>query len=126
MYTIWIRRNKISEERLLRLYKALILPILLYNSGTWATTKTIFEKLNRKQIRNLLGIKWTDKISNEELYRRTKSQPTTLLITTSRWNLFGHILRRPIDIPANLAMKAYFDPSNKLQRKTPHKPPKTP
>ncbi|GFS07152.1 endonuclease-reverse transcriptase [Elysia marginata] len=116
MYTIWIRRNKISEERLLRLYKALILPILLYNSGTWATTKTIFEKLNafhRKQRRNLLGIKWTDKISNEELYHRTKSQPMTLLITRWRWKLFRHILRRPIDIPANLAMKAYFDPSNK-------------
>ncbi|GFR91258.1 craniofacial development protein 2 [Elysia marginata] len=116
MYTIWIRRNKISEERLLRLYKALILPILLYNSGTWATTKTIFEKLNAfhcKQLSNLLGIKWTDKISNEELYHRTKSQATTVLITRSRWNLFGHILRRSIDIPANLAMKACFDPSNK-------------
>ena len=116
MHTIWIRREKISEDRLLRLYKALIIPILLYNSGTWATTKSVFEKLNafhRKQLRNLLGIKWSDKMKNEELYRRTQSQPLTLSITRARWRLFGHILRRSENIPANKAMQAYFEPSNK-------------
>ena len=34
MYTIWVRRQNINEERLIRLYKALIVPILLYNCGT--------------------------------------------------------------------------------------------
>ncbi|GFR64043.1 endonuclease-reverse transcriptase [Elysia marginata] len=43
-------------------------------------------------------------------FRQNRS---TAGIAWSRWNLFGHILRHPIDIPANLAMKAYFDPSNK-------------
>ena len=116
MYTIWVRRKKISEERLIRLYKALIIPILLYNSGTWATTKSTFEKLDafhRRQLRSLLGIKWSDKVTNEELYRRSESQPLTLHITVARWRLFGHILRRPEDIPANRAMQAYFEPSTK-------------
>lgn len=116
MYTIWIRRMKISEERLIRLYKALIIPILLYNCGTWATTKAVSQKLDafhRKQLRNLLGIKWTDKVKNEDLYERTNSQPLSLHITKARWNLFGHILRRPDDIPANVAMSSYFEPSNK-------------
>ena len=116
MYTIWVRRENISEERLLRLYKALVLPILLYNASTWATTKAVFEKLNafhRRQLRSLLGIKWTDKVTNDEVYERTNSQPLSLIITRSRWNLFGHILRRPSDIPANVAMQSYFEPSTK-------------
>ena len=52
-------------------------------------------------------------VRNEEIYRRTESQPLTIHITKARWALFGHILRRPEDIPANAAMKAYFEPSNK-------------
>ena len=46
MFKIWIRKNKISEKRLLRLYNALVLPILLYNCGTWAPTKSDLESLN--------------------------------------------------------------------------------
>ena len=30
------------------------------------------------------------------------------LAANSRWNLFGHILRRDSDIPANKATRAYF------------------
>ena len=116
MYTIWVRRKKIAEERLIRLYKALIIPIILYNCGTWATTKLTFEKLDtfhRKQLRSLLGIKWSDKVTNDELYRKCNSQPLTLHIARARWKLFGHILRRPEDIPANRAMQAYFEPNSK-------------
>ena len=47
------------------------------------------------------------------IYIRTKSHPLSLHITKARWNLFGHILRRPDDIPANAAMNNYFETSNK-------------
>ena len=37
-------------------------------------------------------------------------KPISINIVESRWRLFGHILRRDIDIPANKAMKAFFVP----------------
>ncbi|KAK3730663.1 hypothetical protein RRG08_016538 [Elysia crispata] len=35
-------------------------------------------------------------------------KPLSLQILKARWNLFGHILRRDSDIPANRATRAYF------------------
>ena len=82
MYIIWIRRSKIQEERLIRLYNTLIIPILTYNCGTWATTKEKFQILDafhRKELTSLLDIKWTEKVTNEELYERTRSHNLYLL-----------------------------------------------
>ena len=40
----------------------------------------------------------------------------SLLILSARWSVFGHILRRDKDIPANKATRVYFIPNgNKLQ-----------
>ena len=33
MYSLWLRRGKVSEQRRIRLYNALVLPVLLYNCG---------------------------------------------------------------------------------------------
>ena len=36
---IWIRKDKIKQTLNVKLYKSLVKPILLYNSGTWGLTK---------------------------------------------------------------------------------------
>ena len=112
MYQIWIRRHSIQETRLIRLYNAVVLPILIYNSGTWGLTKGqlhSLETFHRKQLRRLLGIKWDDRVSNVELYARTQSKPLGVLLTTNRWRLFGHVLRRDRNIPAQQAMDRFFE-----------------
>ena len=124
MYTIWIRNHLISDDKIIRLYKALILPILLYNSSTWGLTKAdeeSIDRFHRKQLRSILQISWKDKVSNEELYNRTKSNSISQNICRYRWTLFGHILRRSEEIPANLAMKKYFIETN--SKKYPGKKP---
>ena len=45
---------------------------------------------------------------NSDLYITCASDPISVIITTLRWKLFGHILRLPSDIPANRYMLAYF------------------
>ena len=93
------------------LYRALVKSVLLYNCSTWALTKTEEEKLNafhRKQLKKILNIKYPTKITNKSLYKVCKDKPISITITEACWKLFGHILRRDKDIPANNATRAYF------------------
>ena len=46
MNNIWIRKDKIKQRLRLKLYKSIINPILLYNSGTWSPTKKEEEQLD--------------------------------------------------------------------------------
>ena len=60
MNKIWIRRTKISENRRLKLYNALVKPVLTYNCATWGLTKQEEEKLDafhRQQLRHIIGKK---------------------------------------------------------------------
>ena len=122
MYKVWIRRHKLSEEKLLKLYNTLVLPILLYNCGTWGVTQKDIDSLDafhRRQLRHLLGIKWEDKITNEELYNRCHCRPISNNITAARRRLFGHILRLDINTPAQVAMTEYFKNGGPMQRGRP-------
>ena len=79
--------------------------------GTWALTLTEEEKINafhRKQLKKVLNNKFPVKITNKSLYKKCQEKPLSLQILKARWNLFGHILRRDSDIPANRATRAYF------------------
>ena len=40
-----------------------------------------------------MNTKWTDKITNEELWRITKQNPIEIQITRSKWDWIGHTLR---------------------------------
>ena len=112
MNKIWIRGDKISLRRRINLYRALVKSILLYNCGTWGVTKSEEQKMDafhRKQLRRILGIKYPTKITNKKLYQKTGERPISETMRIARWRLFGHILRRNEKIPANMAMKLYFN-----------------
>ena len=66
------------------------------------------DAFHRKQIRTVLNIRYPKKITNQSLYTKCKEIPLSLQILENRWRLFGHILRRDKDIPANKAMSLYF------------------
>ena len=85
--------------------------ILLYNCRTWALTLTDEKKLNanhRKQLKKILNIRYPKKITNNSFCRISQEKSLSLQILSARWSLFGHILRRDKDIPANKATRAYF------------------
>ena len=118
MWKIFIRRNKVSEATRLKLYNIYVRPILLYNSGTWGVNETCLESLDafhRRQLRSLLGIRYPQKISNVALYKRCDCLPLRFNVFESRWKLFGHILRRDINIPANTFMQEYFETQDNLK-----------
>ena len=112
MWTVWFRGAQISLPLRLRLYSAFVLPVLTYNMGTWGLTKTELNRLDahhRRHLRQIIGIRWPHRISNDALYRRTQSSPISAAIRAARWSLFGHVLRLPLDAPVQLAIDAYLE-----------------
>ncbi|OQR89810.1 hypothetical protein ACHHYP_06032 [Achlya hypogyna] len=123
MWKIWLRRDKIKEATRVRLYNCLVRPVLTYNCGTWALTPTQLDSLDsfhRHQLRLLLGIKYPHYLSSSALYARCDAEPLSSYVLRQRWSLFGHILRRPVTIPANRSMSAYFQPSTQAPWRGPH------
>ena len=119
---IWIREDKIKRNIRIKLYKALVKSILTYNCGTWALTQAEMNKLDafhRKQLRKVLNIYYPVKISNKSLYKVCKEKPLSIFIIESRWRLFGHILRRHEQIPANKVMEFYYTEFGKRYRGRP-------
>ena len=111
MCSMWMRRKHVSEKRRLRLYNAIVLPTLLYNSETWGVTKIVMGKVDcfhRRQLRHLLGIRYPDRITNHDLYARCKAEPVSSIINRRCLRLAGHIFRLGEDTPPWLAMKSYF------------------
>ena len=112
---IWYHR-KIRINKKLRLYKSTVKPILLYNSETYGLTKkdqTEIDVTHRRQLRTLINNK---KICNNKLYEKCKGKEISVTIKRNKWKLFGHILRLPLNKPANESMKYYFKVPEKTKK----------
>ena len=86
---IWIRKNRKRELKLykLKLYKAIVKPVLMYNSQTWGLTvndEHNLESLHRQQLKTAPHIKFPHAISNSDLYQQTNKIPLTLTILKIR------------------------------------------
>ena len=115
MKNYWWRRKR-TRVRLhlwLKIYKAHVKPVLTYNASTWGLTAKDTENLNvfhRKQLCKIIGSKASQNsrtISNQCLYAIAKSKPLTVDITASRWRILGHLLRQPLQAPAQRALSYY-------------------
>ena len=78
--------------------------VLLYGCATWTLSTALTRRLDtfhRSCLRNILGIRWNDFITNEEVYARARN-PTqiTTTIKQRRLQLLGHVVRLPDDTPA--------------------------
>ena len=79
--------------------------------GHWGLTKAELERLDayhRRHLRQIIGIHWPHLISNTALYRRCRCLPISENVKSTRWRLFGHVLRMPLDAPAQQAIDFYF------------------
>jgi len=76
----------------------MVKPVLLYGAETWRTTKRTTQKVQtfiNSCLRKILRIFWPDKISNRELWEKTKQKPVEEDIKHRRWGWIGHTLRKP-------------------------------
>ena len=96
LYPVW-RNHNISKGVKIRIFNTNIQSVLLYACETWKTTNKIVRKLQifvNKCLRRIMKIKWTDKITNEELWRITQQKSIENQIKRRKWNWIGHTLRK--------------------------------
>ncbi|KAI8514759.1 E3 ubiquitin-protein ligase ubr1 [Branchiostoma belcheri] len=106
MWHMW-GAKAVSLELKLKLFHVYVLPVLLYNAGTWGLTEQVASKIDRwhrKQLRRLAGYYYPNCISNSKHYKKCKASPLHNEVHRRRWTLFGHILRMPLDSPAQKAL----------------------
>ena len=96
---IW-RSTKLSLNTKLRIYNSNVKSVLLYGCETWRVLKSSMAKIQvfvNRCLRQILGVRWYDKLRNEELWRSTAQEPIVQQIKRSKWRWLGHTLRKPAD-----------------------------
>jgi len=116
---VWSSRV-ISRRTKLRIFNSNVKSVLLYGSETWRTTKTCSNKLQafiNKGMRRILKIRWTDRVTNEELWERAGQEPIQIQISQRKWRWIGHTLRKHQDSVTRQALK--WNPQGKRKRGRP-------
>ncbi|KAK1880299.1 PHD finger protein 14, partial [Dissostichus eleginoides] len=88
----------LTEHTKTRIYQCCVVSILEYGSEAWSTYARHERELNAfhmRCLRNILGITWRDKVTNEAVLARTGSKSIfqTLKVRRLRW--LGHLRRMP-------------------------------
>ena len=77
-------------------YQACVLSTLLYGSETWTTYAKQERRLNsfhQRCLRKILRIRWSDKVSNEEVLQRTNQTSIQSMLGIRRLRWLGHVDR---------------------------------
>ena len=65
------------------MYRAVVVPTLLYSAETWVLYRKqirLLERFNQRCLRSILGIKWQDNVSNEEVLKRASLASTESIL----------------------------------------------
>lgn len=92
---VW-KSHDLKLHTKLAVYRAIILPLLLYASETWCLYKGDIRRLDvfhMKCLRAILRLKWQDRVSNSEVLRRTKMTGMESLLMKCQLRWSGHLVR---------------------------------
>ena len=107
LHPIW-RSRVISCKTKLRIFNTSVKSVLLYACETWRTTKASTNRLQtfvNRCLRNILNIRWEDRVSNEDLWQRTGQERIEVQIMRRKWGWLGHTLRKPASNIARHALR---------------------
>ena len=100
--SIW-RCRYLCRRTKIRIFKSLVLPVLLYGCETWTLNADLKRRLDvcgTKCLRRVMGYRWYDYVSNQRLLRETESRPVTSIVLERQLRLYGHVARFPEVDPA--------------------------
>jgi hypothetical protein len=95
--TVWNRRG-ISLQTKLKVYRAVVMPSLLYACETWTVYSRHAKQLNSfhmRCLRKLLHIKWQDKTPDTEVLQRAEMTSVYAMLRRSQLRWAGHVCRMP-------------------------------
>ena len=94
-YAIWHRKS-VSITARLRIFRARVIPVLLYGSETWALTIKQEHRITtfyNKCLRTIIRINLDDRMSNETLLDITGQPSIANIMRRNRLRWFGHVNR---------------------------------
>ena len=104
---VW-ERNGIRLDTKLKVYKAVVLPTLLYACETWTVYKRHAKKLDHFHLsclRKILKIRGQDKIPDTEVLKKAKMQSVHTLLKLAQLRWTGHVTRMPDErLPKKFSM----------------------
>ena len=89
-------------------------------SETWSLKTTKEKKLDASDtrcLRKMLGIRWSDFISNDEVRKQSSQPPVSSMICKRRLNWLGHVSRLPPSRPAHQVL--WWTPTGQRKRGRP-------
>ena len=104
---VW-KASKISLQTKLRLFNSNVKSVLMYGCETWKTTKGIVRKIQtfvNGCLRKIFKIIWTDKIKNEDLWKRMGQAQMEQQIGQRKWRWIVHTLRKPQNCTTRQALQ---------------------
>jgi hypothetical protein len=104
---VWLQGKRIELRRLIQVYEAMVVSVMLYNSSSWSAPKHILKKLDtchRRHLKSIINVKWPAIITNTKLYEVCNTTCLSDRVKLSRWRMLGHILRNPENSPAALSL----------------------
>ena len=93
-----LRTNGIRRDTKLKVYKAVVLPTLLYACEIWTVYQRYAKKLNHFHLSCLtclLKIRWQNKIPDTEVVKKAKMQSVQTLLKLVQLKWTGHVTRMP-------------------------------
>ncbi|XP_048583704.1 uncharacterized protein LOC125563054 [Nematostella vectensis] len=92
---VW-ENKKLTISTKITVYRACILSTLLYGSESWTTYARQEKRLNTfhmRCLRRILGIHWSDKVTNNEVLERSGLPTLFTLLRQRRLRWLGHVCR---------------------------------
>ena len=110
--SIW-RCRYLCRRTKIRVFKSLVLPVLLYGCETWTLNSDLERRLNvfgTKCLRRIMGYRWNDFVSNQRLLHETDSRPVISIVRERQLRLYGHVARLPDIDPAHRVLSVRDNP----------------
>ena len=92
---LWNRRE-ISRKVKMKVFNAIVIPVLLYGATAWAPTRTEERRLDAFEmgmLRSILGVRWDDFVRNADIRDMLCQVPVSLKLRRARMKWFGHVER---------------------------------
>ena len=89
-------RNGIRLSTKCKVYKAIVLPALLYSAETYTLYRDHIKRLEavqQRHLRRIMKIKWSDYISNVEVLKRAGLDSIEAVLATTQLRWTGHVVR---------------------------------
>ncbi|XP_045449679.1 uncharacterized protein LOC123658286 [Melitaea cinxia] len=100
---VWKNKHLTTRTKMI-VYQACIMSILSYGAETWTTYAKQERRLNAfhmRCLRNILGISWEDRVTNERVLNIAQLPSFTALLKQKRLRWLGHVHRILLGAVAN-------------------------